>query len=135
MPTVHPDHYVAFAQLPDHGIPSYSRVHILRMMRRGELPAAHQAQPEPGRLAPLGPGAVAGLAPRRAGDRAEDERCGLSENKPARWCSHRADLHNGGNLRVAARVVCIRRRGREVNTNDAHCRQSAAVRYVANRQH
>jgi predicted DNA-binding transcriptional regulator AlpA len=35
------DPYVSFAEFPEYGI-NYTRVHILRLMRRGEFPRSHQ---------------------------------------------------------------------------------------------
>lgn len=41
--------YVSFGELWTHGVPRYSRVHIIRMMRRGQFPM--QVQISPNRVA------------------------------------------------------------------------------------
>ena len=67
--------YVSFKELPDYGVPKYSRVHTLRLMRRGQFP--QQVQISPNRVGWLlsGPGSIEEwLASRplssRCGDRA-----------------------------------------------------------------
>lgn len=39
------DVFVSYDELPQHGIPKYSRVHIRRMIARGVFPAAIQLSP------------------------------------------------------------------------------------------
>jgi predicted DNA-binding transcriptional regulator AlpA len=41
--------FVTYPQLPAYGVPSYSRVHLMRMMRRGQFP--QQVQLSPNRVA------------------------------------------------------------------------------------
>jgi hypothetical protein len=39
------EYFVAYHNLPEHGIPPYCRVHLGRMMRAGQFPAAVQISP------------------------------------------------------------------------------------------
>ena len=41
--------FITFDELPAHGVPRFSRVHILRLMRRGQFPM--QVQLTPNRVA------------------------------------------------------------------------------------
>ena len=50
--------FVSFNELPAYGVPKYSRVHMLRLMRRGQFP--QQVQLSPNRVGWLlsGPGSI-----------------------------------------------------------------------------
>jgi hypothetical protein len=37
--------FVTYPELPNHGVPKYSRKHLLDMMRRGQFPKAVQLSP------------------------------------------------------------------------------------------
>jgi prophage regulatory protein len=40
-----PEVFVSFAELPNYGVPKYTRVHLYRLMRRGQFPKAIQLSP------------------------------------------------------------------------------------------
>jgi predicted DNA-binding transcriptional regulator AlpA len=39
------DVFITYRELPTHGVPKYSRKHLLDMMRRGQFPSAVQVSP------------------------------------------------------------------------------------------